>query len=50
MSDNPSTPIQECKDVTKAERAAIDKGEPPYDGVRVYADLLIVRTQKKKED
>jgi hypothetical protein len=49
MSISLSTPIQEAlKDCTKDERAAIDAREPPYDGVRTWADLLTVREQTKK--
>ena len=43
----PSTPILECKDVTADERKAILARIAPYDGVRVYADLLIVRALPK---
>ena len=46
----PSTPIQDAPDVTKQERKAIDERQPPYDGVRIYADLLIVREQSKKAE
>lgn len=52
MSD-PSTPITESlKNCTPEERAAIEAQTPPYDGVRVFADLLAVRerTPKKKAD
>lgn len=41
----PSTPILECKDVTADERKAIVARIAPYDGVRVYGDLLVVRAQ-----
>lgn len=50
MTDDPSTPIQDTKDVSKAERAAIDARTAPYDGVRTYGDLLAVRAKKVKED
>ena len=43
----PSTPILECKDVTADERKAILARIAPYDGVRVYGDLLVVRAQPK---
>lgn len=43
----PSTPIHDAPDVTKQERHAIDRREPPYDGVRTYGDLLIVRAHLK---
>ena len=45
---DPSTPIHECADVSKAERTAIDARTPPYDGVRTYGDLLVVREQVKQ--
>lgn len=44
----PSTPINECKDVTPAERKAIAERIPPYDGVRTWGDLEVVRAQAKK--
>jgi hypothetical protein len=44
----PSTPIGEClKDCTAAERKAIAECAPPYDGVRTWGDLLVVRAQLK---
>lgn len=45
----PSTPINECKDVTPAEREAIAAHTPPYDGVRTWGDLLEVRKRGKKK-
>lgn len=47
---NPSTPIHDAPDVTKQERQAIDARTPPYDGVRTYGDLLLVREQAKKAE
>jgi hypothetical protein len=45
----PSTPIGEClKDCTAAERKAIAECAPPYDGVRTWGDLLVVRAQMKE--
>ena len=39
-----STPINEClKDCTAAERKALAECAPPYDGVRTWGDLLVVR-------
>lgn len=46
----PSTPIHDAPDVTKQERKAIDERQPPYDGVRTYGDLLVVREQAKKAE
>lgn len=46
MTD-PSTPVLDAPDVTKDERKAIEQRTPPYDGVRVYGDLLAVREQLK---
>jgi hypothetical protein len=46
----PSTPIEDAKDVTKAEREAIAARTPPYDGVRTYGDLLVVRAKPKPKD
>jgi len=43
----PSTPILECKDVSPEERKAIAARIAPYDGVWIYADLLVVRAQAK---
>lgn len=52
MTDTaPSTPITEVlKACTAEERAAIEARTAPYDGVRTWGDLLIVRdaTPKKK--
>lgn len=46
-----STPIEEClKECTAAERKAIAANEPPYDGVRTWGDLLVVRERTKKQD
>ena len=45
---DPSTPIQDCADVTKTERHAIDARTPPYDGVRTWGDLLTVRELAKQ--
>ncbi len=45
----PSTPIEDAKDVTKDERAAIAARTPPYDGVWTYGDLLVVRERVKAE-
>jgi len=45
----PSTPIDQAADVTDDERKAIDARTPPYDGVRIYADLIAVRAQAKVE-
>jgi hypothetical protein len=50
MTPAPSTPIQECKDVTAAERKALAERTPPYDGVRVWGDLLAVRAKTKPKD
>lgn len=48
MSTPPSTPITECsKALTAAERKALAEGAPPYDGVRTWGDLLVVRAQVK---
>lgn len=46
----PSTPIQECKDLTAAERKALAALTPPYDGVRTWGDLLAVRARVKDDD
>lgn len=44
----PSTPIGECsKELTATERKAIADGAAPYDGVRTWGDLLVVRAQLK---
>ena len=44
----PSTPIDECnKELTAAERKALAERVAPYDGVRTWGDLLIVRAQAK---
>lgn len=46
----PSTPITDClRDCTAAERAAIDARTPPYDGVRTWGDLLVVRERLQAE-
>lgn len=47
-----STPIDEClKECTAAERKAIADRTPPYDGVRTWGDMLVVREQSNgKED
>ena len=55
MTDDPSTPIEQALDVSKDERAALDARTPPYDGVRTYGDLLVIREPapirgKKKAD
>lgn len=43
-----STPIDECiKECTAAERKALAANEPPYDGVRTWGDLLVVRERGK---
>jgi len=43
-----STPIQEClKECTAAERKALADSAPPYDGVRTWGDLLVVRERLK---
>ena len=47
MTD-PSTPVLEASDLTKAEREAIIARTPPFNGVRTYGDLLAVREQVKK--
>lgn len=51
LSVPPSTPI-DAAPCTPEERAGVEARTPPYDGVRVYADLLAVREQtpKKKVD
>lgn len=46
MTD-PSTPIQECKDISADERKAIAARTPPYDGVRTWGDLEAVRLKAK---
>jgi len=44
----PSTPIEDClKECTAAERKAIADSAPPYDGVRTWGDMLVVRAQAK---
>ncbi len=51
MSHDPSTPIDEClKDCTAAERSALSARTPPYDGVRTWHDLEVVRAKAKKSD
>ncbi len=45
---DPSTPIQDCPDVSKDERKQIDARTPPFDGVRTCGDLLVVRERLKK--
>jgi hypothetical protein len=46
----PSEPIGDClKDCTAAERAAIEKRTPPYDGVRTWGDLEAIRATAKAE-
>lgn len=44
----PSTPIQECKDLTADERKAIAAKTAPYDGVRTWGDLETVRAAQVK--
>ncbi len=45
----PSTPIEDClKECTAAERAAILARTPPYDGVRTWHDLEVVRARPMK--
>lgn len=47
----PSTPITECsKALTAAERKALAEGAPPYDGVRTWGDLLVVRESMREEE
>lgn len=46
LSIPPSTPI-DAAPCTPEERAGIEAQTPPYDGVRVYGDLLVVRGMKK---
>ncbi len=48
--NDPSTPIQDAPDVTKDERKAIDARTPPYDAVRTWGDLLVVREQVKQTE
>jgi hypothetical protein len=46
----PSTPIQDClKECTQPERHALDARTPPYDGVRIWGDLEVVRAQQEKK-
>ena len=47
-----STPISEClkECCTAAERKALAECAPPYDGVRTWGDLLVVRERLKKND
>jgi hypothetical protein len=48
MTPSPSTPIDEyLKDCTAAERKAIAERTPPYDGVRTWGDLEVVRAKAK---
>lgn len=43
-----SIPIEQAlKDCTADERKQIAAGAPPYDGVRTWGDLLIVRERLK---
>ena len=43
-----STPIEEClKQCTAAERKALAELTQPYDGVRTWGDLLVVRERVK---
>ncbi len=50
MIPEPSTPINECsKDCTPPERHDIDERQPPYDGVRIWGDLEVVRAQLEKQ-
>ena len=51
MSHDPSTPIEECrKDCTAEECAALNARTPPYDGVRTWGDLEVIRAKAKKSD
>lgn len=51
MTHDPSEPIDEClKECTAAERKAIAERTPPYDGVRTWHDLLVVRGKTKGND
>ena len=46
---DPSTPIEEClKDCTADERSALDARTPPYDGIRTWGDLEVVRARLEK--
>ena len=47
MTDDPSTPIQDARDVRADERAALEARTPPFDGVRTYGDLVAVRQAPK---
>jgi len=48
MSHDPSEPIDEClKECTAAERKALAECTPPYDAVRTWGDLLVVRERLK---
>lgn len=50
MTHDPSDPIAEClKECTATERKAIAERTPPYDGVRTWGDLLVVREQVKEK-
>jgi hypothetical protein len=48
---NETSPIQDCmRQCTADERAAIEARMPPYDGVRTWGDLLVVRGRLGKKD
>jgi len=50
MTPAPSTSIDECtKECTAAERKAIAERTPPYDGVRTWGDLEVVRAKKSND-
>ncbi len=50
MIPAPSTPIDECTTLcTPPERHDITDRAPPYDGVRIWGDLEVVRAQLEKQ-
>ena len=50
MTHDPSAPIEECrKELTADERSALDARTPPFDGVRTWGDLEVVRAQLEKK-
>ncbi len=49
MTHDLSEPIENClKDCTAAERSALDARTPPYDGVRTWHDLEVVRARREQ--
>lgn len=50
MTHDPSTPIEECrKECTADERSALDARTHPFDGVRTWGDLEVVRALIEKK-